>query len=138
MSVEQNLGTLDDAVAAWNARDYKTYLELYAPSIVHHGLGPEPFGPEENRGFYEVIWAAFPGSQLTIDDSVGAEDQIAARFHLQGEHQGEFTGIAATGNPFILSGQTIPSFGDGKVVERWTVTDMFGLMVQLGVIESPS
>jgi steroid delta-isomerase-like uncharacterized protein len=125
------------AVNGWNAGDGEQYLKLYDPSIVHYGLAPEPFDKVANRGFYEAMWAAFPGAQLTIDDTVGEDDRLAIRFHVSGEHKGEFMGIPATGRAFVLNGHTIMRFRDGRVVERWTTGDLLGLLSQLGALPAP-
>jgi predicted ester cyclase len=137
VSAEQNRVALDAAVAAWNAGDGETYLKLYDPAIQHHGLGPEPFDQAANRAFYEGMWAAFPGSRLTVDDVIVDGDQLAARFHLSGEHHGEFMGVPPTGRAFVLNGQTMMRFRDRRVVERWTVADLLGLMIQLGAVPAP-
>jgi predicted ester cyclase len=134
MSAEENRAALAAAVAAWNAGDGDRYLELYDPSIRHEGLGPEPFDAAANRAFYEGMWAAFPGAQLAIDDTIAEGDKLAIRFHLSGEHQGEFMGIAPTGRSFVLNGQTVMRFRNRRVVERWTMGDMLGLLTQLGAI----
>lgn len=138
MPAEQNRAALDTAVAAWNKGDEETYLKVYDPSVRHHGLGPEPFDQAANRAFYEGLWAAFPGSQLTIDDTIAEGDQLAVRFHLDGEHHGEFMGVPPTGRAIVLNGQTVMRFGDGRVVERWTTGDLLGLMIQLGAIPAPA
>lgn len=138
MSAEQNRAALDAAVAAWNKGDGATYLKVYDPSVRHHGLGPEPFDQTANRAFYEGMWTAFPGSQLTIDDTIAEGDQLAVRFHLTGEHHGEFMGVPPTGRAFVLVGQTVLRFRDGRVVERWTTGDLLGLLVQLGAIPGPA
>ena len=70
MPTAQNRAALTAAVEAWNAGDGDGYLALYDPGIVHHGLAPEPFDAAANRGFYEALWAAVPGSQLVVDDTV--------------------------------------------------------------------
>lgn len=134
---ERNRDALATAVDAWNVGNGERYLELYDTSIVHHGPAPEPLEQEANRAFYEELWAAFPGAQLVIDDTIVDGDRLAARFRLSGEHKGEFRGIPATGRPFVLSGQTILRFQDGRVVERWTTSDLLGLLTQLGVFPTP-
>lgn len=132
-----NRDVLAAAVAAWNDGDGERYLGLYDQSIVHHGLAPEPFDQEANRGFYQMMWGAFPGAQRVIDDTVAEGDRLAVRFPLTGEHKGPFLGIPATGRPFLLNGQTIMRFEDGRVVERWTTGDLLGLLTQLGAVPPP-
>jgi predicted ester cyclase len=134
---QQNRAALDAAIAAWNSDDGETYLKIYDPSIRHYGLGPEPVDQAGNRAFYESLWTAFPGSRITIDDTIAEGDQLAARFRLTGEHHGNFMGVPATERPFVLTGQTILRFRDGRVVERWTTSDLLGLMMQLGAIPAP-
>jgi steroid delta-isomerase-like uncharacterized protein len=137
MPADQNKHVLSRAVVAWNAGDGDGYLAMYDPSIVHYGLGPEPFDAAANRAFYEGMWNAFPGAELTIDDTVAEGDKLAVRFHLAGKHEGEFQGIPATGRSFVLNGHTILRFKDGRVVERWTTGDLLGLLTQLGAIPTP-
>ena len=97
MSAEQNRAALGAAIVAWNQGDGETYLKVYDPAIRHYGLGPEPLDQAANRASYEAMWAAFPGSQITIDDTIADGDQLAARFHLSGKHLGEFMGIPQQG-----------------------------------------
>ena len=132
MSAKENLAALETAIAAWNAGDRETYLEIYDPAVRHHGVGPEPVDDAGNRAFYEILWSAFPGSRLVVDDVLADGDRLALRFRLTGEHRGEFMGVPATGRAFVLDGQTIMRFRDGRVVERWTTSDLLGLMAQLG------
>lgn len=134
---DENKSVFAAAVDGWNSGDGERYLELYDSSIVHHGVAAEPLDQRANRGFYEALWAAFPGAQLIIDDTIGEEDTLAIRFRLVGEHRGPFLGVPATGRPFVLNGQTIMRFEDGRVVERWTTGDLLGLLVQLGALPAP-
>ena len=110
MAVETNKAALATAVEAWNAGNGDRYLALYDPVITHHGLGPEPFDEQANRSFYQALWDAFPGARLTVDDVVGEGDKLAVRFHITGEHKGEFMGVPATGRPFVIRGHTTMAF----------------------------
>ena len=84
------------------------------------------------------MWAAFPGAQLTIEDTVAEGDKLALRFNISGQHEREFMGIAPTGRSFVLNGQTVMLFRDGQVVQRWTTGDLLGLLTQLGAIPAPA
>jgi predicted ester cyclase len=133
VSADQNgKGTVLAAAAAWNAGDVDGYLSMFDPSLMHHGLGPEPLDAEANRGFYERLSRGFPGCQLVIDDILAEEDRVAVRLRLLGEHTGDFMGVAATGRGITVNGQTILTFREGRVVERWTTVDFAALMSQLG------
>jgi predicted ester cyclase len=87
---EDNEAVLRRAVSRWNEGDIAGYLELYDADVVPHGLpGVEP-GLESFRGYYEALWAAFPGARLTLDDVISEGDEVACRFTLRATHEGEF------------------------------------------------
>lgn len=137
MSMEDNKASIRRAIEAWNRQDWG-YLTLYDPSVVHHGLAPEPLDFAGQKATYEAMWEAFPNSQIRIDDLIAEGDKLSCRFTLSAQHEGEFMGVPATGKSITLSGQTIFRFAGGRVVERWTNTDTMGLMVQLGAIPAPA
>jgi predicted ester cyclase len=124
MSAEQMKATIRAAVEAWNAGDQDGYHAMYDSSLVHHGLGPEPLDEKGNRAFYERLATGFPGCQLVLDDVLAEEDRVALRLHVVGKHRGELLGVAPTGRPIQVDGQTILKFKDGLVVERWTIADL--------------
>ncbi|MGD9988566.1 ester cyclase [Pseudonocardia sp.] len=58
--------------------------------------------------------------------------------HLVGHARRRVHGVPATGNPVALSGITILRMRDGVCVERWSSTDMLGLLVQIGAMPVPA
>ncbi|NJN81756.1 MAG: ester cyclase [Caldilineaceae bacterium] len=133
MGKNTNIDVLNRAVAAWNAQDLNGYLTLYADDAILHFLPPGlPPGVDGARLFYGGVLAAFPGTTLVMDDVIAEGDSIAARFHMNMRHEGEFQGIPPTGKDVVLIGMTILHFADGKVVERWSESDFVGLLRQLG------
>jgi predicted ester cyclase len=133
VSADQRVkSTVLAAASAWNAGDVEGYLSMFDPSLLHHGLGPEPLDVKGNRAFYERLARGFPGCQLVIDDILVEEDRVAVRLRLVGEHKGEFMGIDPTARPIVVNGQTMLTFKDGRVVERWTTVDLAALLRQLG------
>jgi predicted ester cyclase len=78
--------------------------------------------------------AAFPGIQVVPQDIIIEGDKVAVRYQMSGVHLGDFMGLPATGCPFSVQGITIMRFVDGKCVERWSETDMLGLMTQIGAV----
>ena len=90
------------------------------------------------KQFYEMLWGAFPDVEVTIEELVGEGETVAFRgAHFRGTHQGEFMGVAPSGNQVTIGVQNFYRFRGGKVVERWTNPDMLGLMVQIGAIPAP-
>ncbi|MFZ1755827.1 MAG: ester cyclase [Caldilineaceae bacterium] len=140
MTSQTNLETLQRARDYFNAGDIERYITaLYAPEAIGHFLPPGmPQGHTGLRLFYEAFHAGFPDAQLIIDDILSQGERMAIRFHLDMTHTGEFNGIPATNRRVSLPGITIFRFADGKVAERWSESDFFGLMQQLGVIPTPA
>ncbi|HRJ40818.1 MAG: ester cyclase [Caldilineaceae bacterium] len=139
MTSDMNLETLQRARDYFNAGDIERYITtLYAAEAVGHFLPPGmPQGHSGLRLFYGAFHTGFPDAQLVFDDILSEGERVVIRFHLDMTHTGEFNGIPATNKRASLSGITIFRFVDGKVAERWSESDFFGLMQQLGVIPMP-
>jgi predicted ester cyclase len=56
---------------------------------------------------------------------------VVGRFVLRGTHRGEYLGIAATGKQVEFDGVGIIELRDGKMIRRWNVSDVYGLLEQL-------
>lgn len=134
MSRGVNEANLQNALEAWNAGDLDGYLTLYDDSIKLHGYSPEPLDKTAVRGFYEMIYRAFDGPQLTFHDVFSNGDRLAIRFTMTGTHRDQFMGIAATGRNVAVDGITILRFANGRCVERWSSVNMYAWLAQLGAV----
>lgn len=135
MSTAANEAVFQRAVNNWNDGNLTAYLDLYDAQVILHGLPPGlPPGREGVKLFYDGLWEAFPQPRLIIQDVIMADDRLACRFQMEGNHQGAFMGIPPTGKSIQVSGMTILRFVGGKCVERWNQTDMLGWLQQLGAI----
>src|SRR3954464_6377588 len=75
---------------------------------------------------------AFPDFRSVIEDQIAEGDKVVTRWRASGTHQGEFRGIAPTGNKITVTGIGIFRFSeDGKVVESWDSMDQLGMMQPL-------
>lgn len=138
MSAKQNKAILQRGADAFNnPRDRSGWLGIHDPSVVAHGLGPEPLDLNGLKKFYDGLWAGFPDLRITIDDMVGEDDKVAWRLTARGTHTNEFRGVPATGKQVAFGAQYIFEFRDGRIIRRWTTIDRLGLLVQLGAIPAP-
>jgi steroid delta-isomerase-like uncharacterized protein len=110
--------------------------EFLVENVELHGTGLEP-GLEALRQWVNMMAAAFPDRQLTIDDVVADGDKVVARTTMTGTHQGEMPGIPATGKAIAQPSITIFRMANGKIAEGWFAADNLSLMQQLGVIPTP-
>jgi steroid delta-isomerase-like uncharacterized protein len=121
------------AQALFNDHDLDQIPELFADDFVDHGA-PEgaPQGPAGQRAKVAAFIAAFPDLHISYSHQIAEGDLVAGRFVLTGTHQGEFAGIAPTGNTISLEGHDLLRVENGKIVEHWTAMDSAVLMAQLG------
>jgi predicted ester cyclase len=83
----------------------------------------------------EIEWFrnAIPDLTYTVEDQVAEGDKVVSRYTATGTHQGEFFGVAPTGNRIEMSGIQIDRFDEnGRMVEEWPEYDMLGAMKQMG------
>jgi steroid delta-isomerase-like uncharacterized protein len=118
-------------------RDLDGYLQLYDDGIELHGYSPARMDKTAVRVFYEEIFRAFPGSQLTFQDVFGEDDRICIVFTMTATHEDEFMAVPATGREVAVPGITVLRFANGRCVERWSQADMLGWLVQLGAVPAP-
>jgi len=112
--------------------------EVLDPNFVCYDPNSEA---EEVRGAdtmkQEIEWFrnAVPDITYTEVDQVAERDKVVTRYTATGTHQGEFFGIAPTGNRIEMSSIQIDRFDEsGKMVEEWPEYDLLGAMRQMGVV----
>jgi predicted ester cyclase len=72
-----------------------------------------------------------------VDDLIAERDRVVVRWRLLGIHIGAFRGIAPTGRPITLRGIAIYRVQDGKLMERWVVSDLYGALRESGALSPP-
>ena len=81
------------------------------------------------RGFPDVI--------STIEDLIAEEDKVVARWRSRATHQGDYMGIAASGNRVEFTGISFYRIEGGKIAESWNSEDQLGLLQQIGAVPGP-
>lgn len=112
--------------------------EIAHPEYVYRSPDEELHGVNAIKDFFAMFRSAFPDLYLQIDDLVLEGDKSVNCFTLTGTHEGDFMGIAATGNPVKVHGMVLSRFKDGKIIEEWEVMDQLALFQQIGVVSLPT
>ena len=100
-----------------------------------HGMGSDRTGFRAEA----ASWlAAFPDLRISIDRLVTDGTSVAARVGLRGTHQGRFAGLSPTGRSIDIAGVDLLIERTGRFVEAWSLRDLNGLWVQLGVLPDRS
>jgi predicted ester cyclase len=92
-----------------------------------------PTGPRAFREYYAAMRAAVPDARYEVDDLIAEDHKVVVRWRLLGTHEGSFQGIAPTGRAIALKGIAIYRVERGKLMERWVVSDLHGLLEGLRV-----
>jgi steroid delta-isomerase-like uncharacterized protein len=107
---------------------------LYADNHVNQFVGVN--GAEAWKKFMVPFQVGLPDLQFTLHFQMADGDKVMNCWTGNATHTGDFMGIAATGKKVSFNGMSVARIENGKVVEEWTVLDMFSLMQQLGAIPS--
>lgn len=131
---EQNLLAQQTLAGIIADRAFDRLEEVVATDVVDHDPAPgaDP-GIEGIRQFWISFTTAFPDAELT-PRVVSADDDgyVTAVLDIEGTNTRPFEGNEPTGDRIKVRGIQTALFRDGKIVERWGVTDQLGMMQQLG------
>lgn len=121
-----------------NSRNWDLVDELVANDYVFHGsAGKEVRGREGLKQFLQMFVSAFPDLHFDVQDIFTEGDKAVSRLLGRGTHKGELMGIPPTGKKITTSVICIHRFVGSMIAEDWELIDLFGLMLQLGVIPQP-
>jgi steroid delta-isomerase-like uncharacterized protein len=79
-----------------------------------------------------MIFTAFPDVRATIHDQTAEGDKVWTRKTFHGTHLGPFMGVPPTGRKIAVDVMDVFRIEDGKLAEHWGISDMLGLMQQIG------
>ncbi|MEV6800184.1 ester cyclase [Micromonospora rifamycinica] len=114
----------------WNAGREESAYELVAEECP--GLGGT--GPAAVLAWHRDRRAAFPDLRYKLVDVVAAGDRVALRWRAAGTQAGQFGPVPPTGQVVSYSGATFLRFdAAGRIVDVWSVNELFQLLQQLGV-----
>ena len=114
MSVEEENKALSRRVGeAINRGDLEAFDGLFAPDLAQ----------EYKRGLAEIK-RAFPDYHGADEFQIAEGDLVAGRLVFHGTHQGEFMGLAPTGERWTFEGLSVVRVKDGKIVEDWVEVNL--------------
>jgi serine phosphatase RsbU (regulator of sigma subunit)/predicted ester cyclase len=114
MSVEEENKALSRRVAeAINRGDLEAFDELLAPELA-----------QQYKREIAEIKRAFPDYHGEDEFQIAEGDLVAGRLVFHGTHQGEFMGLAPTGEQWTFEGLSVVRVKDGKIVEDWVEVNL--------------
>jgi steroid delta-isomerase-like uncharacterized protein len=144
MTTAENKALVQRFMAAFEelriTRNTTLLEEFIAPDVMLHlsGFPPEMQGREAYAQGMLMFINAFPDLQITeLHPILAQDDMVALRVCWTGTHTGELMGIPATGKHVAVADMHMERIAGGKIVERFAVTDMMGILQQIGVVPVP-
>jgi steroid delta-isomerase-like uncharacterized protein len=136
---EQNKEIVKRMYETFEKGDFEAYKEVVAPEYAWYvpSRSTKPISREETIEFGKMLRNAFPDFSYSIEELIAGEDRVISIFIFRGTHEGEYQGIAATGNKIEFSGIMITRIENGKIVEDKEEVDQLGMMMQLGMELKP-
>lgn len=98
------------------------------------GQGP---GLQGLKDVLRGMRSAFPDLIFSLQEQISEGEKVASRFEWTGTHKGPFLGVPATGRSVRVWGIVIDRLEAGRIKDTRLIMDVFGLMMQLGVIPPP-
>lgn len=116
-----------------NGRDFDYFDELTTEDYTDHA-NPATFMPtrEGTKMAWRMMVTAFPDLSVEILDLLAEGDRVAVRVRSTGRHEGVFGDIEPTGNRLALESMMIWRIEEGKLAERWALSDTGAMAHQLG------
>ena len=112
--------------------------EFVAPDFIENEVIPGlSSGREGFKQTNNMFRSAFPDLKVTINDMLAEGDKVALSVTFSGTHKGDLMGMAPTGKRFSMNAHDIMRIENGKLKEHWGVSDMMGMMQQLGAMPAP-
>ena len=118
----------------FSRKDFNNFSELISEDIVIHDTDKEIHGLENLRVGINNLHIAFPDLNYKIEDIFSNSDKVVVRCKGSGTHLGTFRGIPATGKKMNYMVILIWRFFECKLIEHWSVSDVYGMLQQLQVI----
>jgi steroid delta-isomerase-like uncharacterized protein len=133
MARDTNIAAQERFAEGVNTGNFDVFDEVVAPDVVDHDPAPEQGpGPQGFKDMFRTMRTAFPDLEVTPEHMTATEDDVALAYTVTGTHEGEFLGVAPTGQKVTARGVQIGRFEDGRLVERWGSSDQLAILQQLG------
>ena len=129
-AIELNKEITRRAFEALNTGDVTVYDEILAPDFVDHF--PQPGQPPGPEGFKQAVIgfrSIFPDINCSLDDIIAEGDKVMFRTTCTGTQVGPMPGLPPSDRLITMNGILIFRIVDGRIVERWGVSDLMGALL---------
>ena len=98
--------------------------EVFAENFVNHSAPPNaPTDASPMVKFIMDFHHGFSDISVQIHEIFGEGNKVCVRKTITGTHTGEFMGKQATGKKIVMNILDIEVLKDGKITDRWNLSD---------------
>lgn len=110
--------------------------EIMAPDFKDHGetLFGSPQGRDALKQGITASRAVFGDLHVQLLDVIADGEMVGVRGTMRCTQQGEFLGVAPSGNELSWNGLALFRVVDGRITERWFNSDSLSITQQLGLV----
>ena len=133
--------TLQEWFAGWEALDPDRIVTAYAEDGSREDVptNTTQTGRDAIRAYLAATFGALTNGSSQFVSVVAAGDWVAVEWVLSGTYTGQAPGLPpGTGQSVTLRGVEVLELRDGLIVRDRGYYDLFGLLVQVGVIPAPT
>jgi predicted ester cyclase len=128
--VQDTKSLIKKVVDATNNRKPEILEQCYSPTFIYHSQSA-PVGTETDMiAIYKTSLDSIPDFKATIEDMIAEKDKVAVRMIYEGTS-------ARYNKKFKIVNHWIARIEKGKIVEVWNVSDVQGMLDQLGFKTTP-
>jgi steroid delta-isomerase-like uncharacterized protein len=132
---------LQEFIAAQEAKDLDRLLALHAEDAVVEEVptGVVYEGRDAIRGYFEAFYAAFPDATMRYTTAFASDAWAAAEWTFSGTYTGQLPDLpSGEGQPLTTRGVDIIEVAGDHVRGGRVYYDLYGFLVQLGVLPPPA
>lgn len=116
----------------WNDGNMQAADGLVSPDVLFVSPTGTVEGLEAFKKYLGGIHALFPDIRFDTEQVITDGDQVVLHWTMTGTHSSDFMGIPASNNRFTVSGVSLLSFDESKIVKAMLFWDRLDLAQQLG------
>ena len=121
----------------WSKGNFELIASIYTEDYIGHFPGGQTVnGHDGIRDAVESHRMSFPNWNEQVLEIIVNGDSAATRYRSRATHNGEFFGVAATGNEIDILEASFYRMVDGRIAEQWAFPDVASLQRQISTNQS--
>lgn len=116
----------------FDQRNVAALDELFAPDFVGHSAATGTFTLADMRATIAREREDMPADETIIEEQLAEDERVETRFRYRWRHDTSIFDEQPTGQWLSMDGVQLDRVVDGRIVERWEVTDFWGVITRLG------